>query len=210
MVSEESFDAERLEELLRPVVDRHGGDPLQLVQILRETQDVVGYLPTAVLTAIATALRLPRAQVEGVAGFYSFFHLTPPGCYRVLFSDNITDRMLGSGELLDRLCNKLWIERGKVSEDGLLSVDRTSCTGMCDQGPALLVNGQPLTHLSGERIDRISALIRAQAPLADWPAEYFRVDDNIRRRDSLLATEWPPAKRCGRRLPVVPRRCSPK
>jgi [NiFe] hydrogenase diaphorase moiety large subunit len=191
MVSEESFDAERLEALLRPVVDRHGGDPLQLVQILRETQDVVGYLPAAVLTAIATALKLPRAQVEGVAGFYSFFHLTPPGCYRVLFSDNITDRMLGSGELLDRLCNKLWIERGKVSEDGLVSVDRTSCTGMCDQGPALLVNGQPLTRLSGERIDRISELIRAQAPLADWPAEYFRVDDHIRRRDSLLATEWP-------------------
>ena len=190
-MSEESFDAERLEELLRPVVDRHGGDPLQLVQILRETQDVVGYLPAAVLTAIATALKLPRAQVEGVAGFYSFFHLTPPGRYRVLFSDNITDRMLGSSELLDRLCNKLWIERGKVSEDGLLSVDRTSCTGMCDQGPALLINGQPLTHLSGERIDGISELIRAQAPLADWPTEYFRVDDNIRRRDSLLATEWP-------------------
>jgi [NiFe] hydrogenase diaphorase moiety large subunit len=34
-------------------------------------------------------------------------------------------------------------------------------------------------------------LIRAQAPLADWPAEYFRVDDHIRRRDSLLASEWP-------------------
>jgi [NiFe] hydrogenase diaphorase moiety large subunit len=191
VMSEECFDAERLEKLLRPVVDRHHGDPLQLVQILRETQEVVGYLPAALLTATARALKLPRAQVEGVAGFYSFFHLTPPGRYRVLFSDNITDRMLGSGELLDRLCNKLWVERRKLSEDGLVSVDTTSCTGMCDQGPALLINGQPLTRLSGERIDRISELIRAQLPLADWPAEYFRVEDNIRRRDTLLSAEWP-------------------
>ncbi|WP_291868489.1 NAD(P)H-dependent oxidoreductase subunit E [Accumulibacter sp.] len=190
-MSEEGFDAGRLDALLRPVVDRHGGEPGQLVQILREAQGVVGYLPAAALTAIARALGLPRAQVEGVAGFYSFFHLTPPGRYRVLFSDNITDRMLGSGELLDRLCNKLWVERGKVSEDGLVSVDTTSCTGMCDQGPALLVNGQALTRLSGERVERIGELIRAQAPLADWPAEYFRVDDNIRRRDTLLSAEWP-------------------
>jgi [NiFe] hydrogenase diaphorase moiety large subunit len=103
-------------------------------------------------------------------------HLAPVGRYRVLFSDNITDRMLGSGELLDRLCNRLWIERGKVSEDGLVSVDTTSCTGMCDQGPALLVNGRALTRMSAERIDRISELIRAQVPLADWPSEYFVVD----------------------------------
>jgi [NiFe] hydrogenase diaphorase moiety large subunit len=118
----------------------------------------------------------------------------------VLFSDNITDRMLGSGELLDRLCNKLWIERGKVSEDGLVSVDTTSCTGMCDQGPALLVNGQALTRLSAERIDRISELIRAQVPLATGRPSTFRVDDNIRRRDALLYRAGPPAKRCGRRL----------
>jgi NADH:ubiquinone oxidoreductase subunit E len=87
----------------------------------------------------------------------AFFHLTPPGRYRVLFSDNITDRMLGSGELLDRLCNKLWIERGKVSEDGLVSVDRTSCTGMCDQGPALAGQWPGADPPVGRAYRRISA-----------------------------------------------------
>ena len=191
MVTEECFDARRLDDLLLPVLERHAREPGQLVQILREAQERIGYLPAPLLTAIARALKLPRAQVEGVAGFYSFFHLTPPGRYRVLFSDNITDRMLGSAEMLDRLCNRLWIERGKVSEDGLVSVDTTSCTGLCDQGPALLVNGRALTRMSAERIDRIGELIRAQLPLADWPPEYFRVDDNIRRRDSLLSVDWP-------------------
>ncbi|MCB1968297.1 MAG: NADP oxidoreductase, partial [Candidatus Accumulibacter sp.] len=55
----------------------------------------------------------------------------------------------------------------------------------------LLVNGRALTRMSAERIDRIGELIRAQLPLADWPPEYFRVDDNIRRRDSLLSVDWP-------------------
>ncbi|HCV14689.1 MAG TPA: NADP oxidoreductase, partial [Candidatus Accumulibacter sp.] len=170
-------------ELLRPVVDLHRRDPGRLLQILREAQEILGYLPRPALTAIAEALDLPRARVEGVAGFYSFLHLAPVGRYRVLFSDNVTDRMLGSVELMDRLCNRLWVERGKLSEDGLLSVDTTSCTGMCDQGPALLVNGQVLTRLSAERIDRIGELIRAQVAMADWAPEGFQVADNIRRRE---------------------------
>ena len=173
------------------VLDRHRRRPEQLLQILRETQDALGYLPALALTRIAQALGLPRARVEGVAGFYSFLHLAPAGRYRVLFSDNITDRMLGSAELMERLCNKLWLERGKVSEDGLVSVDTTSCTGMCDQGPALLVNGRAITRLSAERVDRIAELIRSERPLADWPADYFVVADNIRRRDVLLGGSWP-------------------
>ena len=190
-MTEGCFEAMGLAALLQPVVDRHRRDPRQLLQILRAAQEVLGYLPAVALTAIADAVDLPRARVEGVAGFYSFLHLTPVGRYRVLFSDNITDRMLGSGELLDRLCNKLWIERGKVSEDGLVSVDTTSCTGMGDQGPALLVNGRPMTRMSAERIDWISELIRGQAALDDWPREFFVVDDNIQRRDALLTTRWP-------------------
>ena len=169
---------------------QYGRDPTLLLQILRVTQAVLGYLPAAALTRVAAALGLPRARVEGVAGFYSFLHLQPVGRYRVLFSDNITDRMLGSAELMARLCNKLWLERGKMSEDGLVSVDTTSCTGLCDQGPALLVNDRVLTRLSAERVDRIAELIRAQTPVADWPADYFRVEDNIRRRDVLLGGDW--------------------
>ena len=185
------MDAGRIEALLLPILDARRRDPGELVQILREAQEALGYLPAAALTLIARAVGVPRARVEGVAGFYSFLHLAPVGRYRVLFSDNITDRMLGSGELLDRLCNRLWIERGKLSEDGLVSVDTTSCTGMCDQGPALLVNGRAMTRMSAERIDRLCELIRAQVPLADWPSEYFVVTDNVRRRDAVLSSESP-------------------
>ncbi len=179
-----------LADVLAPILVRYERDPTRLVQILLAAQDALGYLPPAALTHISRAVDLPRARVEGVASFYSFLHLEPVGRYRVLFSDNITDRMLGSVDLRERLCNKLWLERGKVSEDGLVSVDTTSCTGLCDQGPAMLVNGRAMSRLSGERVDRISELIRAQTPLDEWPPEYFVIEDNIRRRDVLLGGDW--------------------
>ncbi|MBL8433365.1 MAG: NAD(P)H-dependent oxidoreductase subunit E, partial [Zoogloea sp.] len=177
---------------LDAILQRHGRDPTRLLQILIDAQDIEGWLPAPLLTRIADALALPRARVEGVAGFYSFLHTRPVGRYRVLFSDNITDRMLGNAELRDALCRKLWIEPGHLSEDGLVSVTTTSCTGLCDQGPALLVNGRAIGQLSHRRINEIAELIRQQRPLELWPAEYFQIDDNIRRRDALLGLDMAP------------------
>ena len=170
----------------------HGGEPTLLVQILRAAQEIDGWLPPATITYIAARLGLPRAQVEGVAGYYAFLHLAPVGRYHVLFSDNVTDRMAGSEALLDRLCRNLWIERGKVSEDGLVSVATTSCTGMCDQGPGLLVNGIAIPRLDDARVDTIADLIRDQVALPDWPAELFAIADNVRRSDILLGANVRP------------------
>lgn len=177
---------------LEAILRRHGHDPAALLQILIEAQDIDGWLPAPTLTRIATALKLPRARVEGVAGFYSFLYGQPVGRYRVLFSDNITDRMLGNRALMDALCRKLWVEPGKLSEDGLVSIATTSCTGLCDQGPAMLVNGRAIGQLTHRRINEIAELIRQQRPLNQWPTEYFQIDDNIRRRDALLQLDMLP------------------
>jgi [NiFe] hydrogenase diaphorase moiety large subunit len=179
-------------EAIRTVLHRHGNDGTRLMQILRETQEALGWLSPQTLTAIAAGVGLPRARVEGVAGFYSFFHTRPLGEYRVLWSDNITDRMLGSQALMQQLCQKLWLEPGRVSEDGLVSVDTTSCTGMCDQGPAVLVNYRAIPRMTAEKVGRMAELIRSRTPLSDWPADWFRIEDNIRRADILLGNAMAP------------------
>lgn len=174
------------------VVDRvlaaRGQRRCGLVQILREVQQHTVWLPREVLARIAAGLGLTPAIVEGVASFYRFFHLKPVGRYHLLFSDNVTDRHLGNRELAQALCRLLWTEPGKVSEDGLVSVGFTSCTGLPDQGPAMLVNQhQVLTRLDDRRIVELADLVRAQVPVAQWPAGWMQVDDTVRRADVLLA-----------------------
>jgi [NiFe] hydrogenase diaphorase moiety large subunit len=182
----------KVDDVVAEVVEGHRRDPSRLLQVLVETQDRLGHLSVACITAVAARLGVPRSRVEGVAGFYSFLHSRPVGRYRILFSDNITDRMLGSTALMESLCAKLWVERGKVSEDGLVSIDTTSCTGMCDQGPAMLVGGRAVTRLDHQRITEIAELVRRKVPVAQWPGEFFHVDDNIRRRDALLGSRQAP------------------
>jgi len=177
---------------VRRIVSRWGHDPTGLVQVLREVHEEFGCLPGPALTLIARLLRIPYSRAKGVASFYSFLNEEPLGNYRVLFSDNITDRMAGSERLMEAMCHRLWVEPGKVSEDGLVSIAHTSCTGMCDQGPALLVNGRAIPGLTDERIGRICELILARTPVAEWPAELFVVHDNVRRADIMLGRALQP------------------
>ena len=165
---------------------QRGREPHRLLQLLVDVQGAFNFLPAAALEQLAQALELPLARVRGTAGFYAFLSTEPWGEYRVLFSDNITDRMQGSEALLAQLCRELWVEPGRTSEDGLLSVATTSCTGLCDQGPGMLVNGRAIARLDAGRIGEIAQLILERRPLADWPAALFRIDDNIRRSEWLL------------------------
>jgi [NiFe] hydrogenase diaphorase moiety large subunit len=181
-----------IEGLVRRLVAGRRHDPTRLLQILREVQEACGYIPPSAQSQIAKALRIPLSRVRGVASFYSFLSTEPRGDYRVLFSDNVTDRMQGSEGLLAGMCHRLWVEPGKASEDGLVSIDTTSCTGLCDQGPGLLVNGRAIGRLTEARVGQIAELILKRVPLHDWPAEFFAIEDNVRRADILLGHSLKP------------------
>ena len=182
-------------ENLQRLIDSHEASPLALVQILRQAQALQGWLPRALLGELAQALGLSLAHVQGVAGFYRFLHTRPVGSYRILFSNNITDQMQGADALLRDLCQRLGVQRGRVREDGRVSVDWTSCTGLCDQGPALLVNHhQVVTRLTQERVAQVAALVQAQVPPSQWPPEWSRPDDNIRRAEVLLGDVLAPGQ----------------
>ncbi len=179
---------------LDALLARHGHDPTRLVQILRDVIAIQNRITPADITRLGAALNIPRARVEGVTEFYAFLGTGPRGRFHVLFSDNITDEMAGSVALRKRLLDAFDIRMGEVSRDGLLSVGLTSCTGLCDQGPALLVNGVPIPRLTPARIGALAALMRAEVPIAEWPENLFPIHTHIYRKDLILDTPLTPGE----------------
>lgn len=174
-------------ERVRPILEKHGRDPHNLLQILIEVQEALHHVPPEVMDYLSQELfGTRRIRVPAVVSFYTFLSAKPQGEYVIHFSDNITDQMLGSRELVERLCRKLGVKLGETRKDGRVSVHLTSCTGMCDQGPAALVNYLPVTRLDPGRVERIADLVNAQVPLADWPPEFFRVESQIRRSSNVF------------------------
>jgi [NiFe] hydrogenase diaphorase moiety large subunit len=177
------------------LLQRHQNAPHRLVQVLGDLQANRSWLSRPALQEVAKGLKLPLAHVEGVAGFYRFFHTEPVGQYRILFSDNITDRMLGSEALMQKLCERLGIRPKHMRADGRVSVAATSCTGLCDQGPAALINhNQVVTKLTPARIEHMVSLIESQVPVAQWPADWFQVNDQIRLANVKLGEQPAPGK----------------
>lgn len=176
-----------MQQFIQDLAAKHQYQATHLLEILREIQARYHHISADAIELLAPLLKIQRTQIISVVEFYSFFTDSPRGQYELLISDSITDHMLGKQALMDYLVDKLGVNVGGVRGDGLVSLDNTSCSGMCDQGPAGLVNGHALTRLDRPRIDAIVELINQQIPLADWPAEFFQVDDNIYKPGLLLS-----------------------
>lgn len=175
-----------MQAFVKNIAEQNHHQPTHLLRILHAIQARYHYIPEVAIEQLALLLNIARTQIIGVIEFYSFFHLTPRGRYELLISDSITDHLLGKHEITDYLSKKLQVDIGEVRTDGLVSLDNTSCTGLCDQGPAGLVNGYALPHLDHARIDQISLLINQETPLEQWPTELFQINDNIIKRGLLL------------------------
>lgn len=161
--------------------------PDRLLQHLIAIQHHHSYIPDEAVRRLSERLGTPAVEILSVIAYYAFLHRHPRGQFDIYFSDNITDRMLGNKVLMEGMCKKLGVEPGVPRADGKVTIDMTSCTGMCDQGPALLVNGMAVTRLTEERIHKMVGLIEAGVPAAKWPKRFFVVKDNIQRKDMLLS-----------------------
>ena len=180
----------RKTELLAAVhsaVNHYGGGSSCALQVCQQLQRQFSCVPTDSIPLIARELATSTGHIRGLVTFYSFLHEAPRGQYDIYLSDSITDHMSGSRELRHRLCEALGIKPGIPRIDGRVTVTATSCIGLCDQGPAGLVNGRPLTRLSSERADQIAALVECDTPLDQWPRHLFQLDHHIHRRELLLS-----------------------
>ncbi len=173
----------QLEAFLGEVLAAHHRNPHALLQMLICVQHRFHHVPAAAEALLGEALSVPLVRIHGLVSFYSFLSPVDQGEYVIHLSDNITDQMAGSRELASYLCGRLGVKLGETRADGRVSVHFTSCTGMCDQGPAALVNYLPVTRLDRARMDRLADLVNARVPFADWPKDLFTVESRIRRSD---------------------------
>lgn len=182
----EIFRKAELVAAVQKAAGHYGGGPNCALQVCQQLQQQFSCIPSLSIPLIAQELGTTTGHIRSLVTFYSFLHETERGQYDIYLSDSITDHMSGSRELLHRLCTALGVTPGTPRIDGRVTVTATSCTGLCDQGPAGLVNGQPLTRLSSDRVDQLVTLVESATPLDLWPRHWFQVESHIHRRDLLL------------------------
>lgn len=142
-------------EQLDAVIEKYRSTSGALIPVLHEAQDIFGYLPPEVMKKIAKGLEIPEAKVYGVATFYSQFSLNQKGKYRVSVCLGTACYVKGAAEILDKLKERLMIEVGECTEDGLFSLDSCRCIGACSLAPVMTVNDEVYGRLTVGDIDGI-------------------------------------------------------
>jgi NADH-quinone oxidoreductase subunit E len=125
-------------------------------------QEEVGYLTPEAMTEVAAALKLDPGYVEGVATFYTLFHLEPVGKHRFYVCTNLSCTLRGANEIVERVKGAIGVhEAGELSKDGLFSYEEVECLGACEYAPVMRLDHRYEKDLTPQKIDALVAERRA-------------------------------------------------
>lgn len=139
------------------IVERFPNTEDYLIEILLEVQknNPLHYLSEADMHTVATYLNLPDSRVSGVVDFYSFFSTKPRGKYVIQVCNNVPCFINHSGIIIDTLHQLLGISIHETTQDGLFTLEPTSCLGHCDDAPVIRINEDLYTGLDPEKVTRL-------------------------------------------------------
>ena len=142
---------------LQAVIAEHKEQKGALMPVLQKAQEIYGYLPIEVQEMVAAGLGIPLEEVYGVSTFYSQFTLNPKGKYRISVCLGTACYVKGSGDLFNKLSEKLGIQSGMCTPDGRFTLDACRCVGACGLAPVLMVNDEVYGRLTVDDLDGILA-----------------------------------------------------
>jgi NADH-quinone oxidoreductase subunit E len=133
-------------------------------------QEELGHLTPEAMSEVAGALQLDPGYVEGVATFYTLFHLQPIGRHRFYVCTNLSCTLRGAEEIVDRLKVAIGVsEPGEVSKDGLFSYEEVECLGACEYAPICRLDRKYEVDLTRAKIDSLVNDRRLPRPHAKIP-----------------------------------------
>lgn len=140
---------------IEDICDTYANEPSPLMMILSAIQKKYGYIPLEVQEIVSKKTRIPVAEIYGVVTFYSFFSLKPKGKYVVGICLGTACYVKNSQMVLDKFTEKLGIQAGETTEDGLFTIEAIRCIGACALAPAMSINGKVYPKVTPDQVERI-------------------------------------------------------
>lgn len=126
-----------------------------LIQVLHKAQNIFGYLPRDVQLFVARKLGVSGAEVFGVVSFYSYFTTEPRGEHTISVCMGTACFVKGADSLMESLEDKLSINSGETTKDGLFTLKGVRCIGACGLAPVVMVDDKVYGRVEGHDLDEI-------------------------------------------------------
>lgn len=123
-----------------------------LIETLHTVQSSFGYLDDEAIRFVARSLRVPLSQAYGVATFYHYFTLKPPGKHTMTICAGTACYIKGTDKLIAEAEKHLCIRPGHTTADGKISLMTARCVGACSRAPVILADGAVSGEVSCEEM----------------------------------------------------------
>jgi NADH-quinone oxidoreductase E subunit len=126
--------------LAREILPRYETGMGALMPTLHEIQHAYGWIPHQAMMEVATFLKIKPADVIDTVTFYEEYWTKPKGKYLIQICRSIACEFCGHEKLTAAVREKLGIEPGETTDDGLFTLIELECLGSCGTAPVALIN----------------------------------------------------------------------
>ncbi len=135
-----------------------------LIPLLHIAQEEFGgWLDVPVMDYVAEILSIKPIEVYEVATFYTMFNMKPVGKYVLEVCQTGPCMLRGSDQIIDHIKNKLGINAGETTPDGLFTLKPAECLGACGYAPMMQLGKFYKENLTAAKVDALLDELRAAA-----------------------------------------------
>ena len=142
-------------EWIDSLIESDENESNNVIVLLQKIQDQFDYLPSNVIFYLAEKLKIPPAEVYGIATFYSQFKMHPKGKYTITCCEGTACHVKGGASILTYIEQLLKIKSGETTKDNLFSLETVACLGTCAISPVCIINGKVYGNLTLKKIQKI-------------------------------------------------------
>lgn len=159
------FSQEKLDKV-KEIIARYpeGKQKSALIPLLHLAQEEFGgWLDVPVMDYVAGLLGIKPIEAYEVATFYTMFNMKPVGKYVLEVCHTGPCMVSGSDKIINHIKNKLGIQAGETTADGLFTLKPAECLGACGYAPMMQLGKHFREHLTIEKVDAILEELRLAA-----------------------------------------------
>ena len=167
--SKEPYAADVLAQLhadAEQVVARYPQKRSALLPLLHLVQSVDGYITGRGIDFCAEVLDLTRAEVSGVATFYTQYKRHPNGEYTVGVCTITLCAIMGGDQIWESVSEHLGIGHDETTPDGKITLERIECNAACDYAPVVMTNWEFFDNQTPESTRQLVDDLREGRPVA--------------------------------------------
>jgi NADH-quinone oxidoreductase subunit E len=125
------------------------------LEALKVVQKHRGWISDELLSDVARMVEMTDDELESVATSYNHIFRKPVGRHIIYICDSVTCWIKGYENILEHLMSRLGIALGQTSADGRFTLLISSCLGVCEKAPAMIIDSDLYTELDSSKIDEI-------------------------------------------------------